>query len=99
MLKNGVYKRWKEGWGTMGLIDLYIRDKETGEEHRIGDNRHDMLVINEQGQLCYENLQNGDGCRTGETGGGYEFIPNVDKHGFNTNPLKDPWEGLTGGRG
>ena len=72
----------------MSMIDIYIRDKQTGLMHRVGDDIHDMLTINDEGQLCYRNLQNGDGCRTGESGGGYEFVPNEDEHGYNCVPTR-----------
>ena len=74
----------------MSLIDIYIRDKESNIVRRVGDNRHDMLTINEQGQLCYYNLQNGGGCRTGEEPQGwYEFVPNEDRYyGYNIDPRK-----------
>ena len=72
----------------MSLTDIYIRDKENGMVRRVGDNQHDMLTINDEGQLCYYNLQNGDGCRTGEPSGGYEFVPNEDMYGYNCDPRK-----------
>lgn len=51
------------------LIDIYVRDKSTGEIHRIGDNRHDSLdVVN--GKVIYYNLQNGCGTPYLE----YEFV-------------------------
>ena len=70
----------------MSLIDLYIKDKHTGEIRRVGEDGHDMLVIDNTGQLRYSNLQNGDGCRTGTDSGGYEFVPNVDEEGYNIDP-------------
>lgn len=73
----------------MSMIDIYIRDKQSGLMHRVGDDIHDMLTINAEGQLCYRNLQNGDGCRTGETGGGYEFVSNEDDHGYNCVPVRN----------
>ena len=72
----------------MSLIDLYIRDKMTGETYRIGDNRHDMLCI-DNGVLRYHNLQNGDGCRLGDTHGGYEFVDNTDEYGYNCESGSD----------
>ena len=70
----------------MSLIDLYIRDKTTGEVHRIGDDPHDQITIY-KGRLTYYNLQNGDGCTLGENeGGGYEFVDNVDEYGYNVDP-------------
>lgn len=70
----------------MSLTDIYVRDKYMKTIRRVGDDPHDMLTINEYGQLCYQNLQNGDGCRTGERMGGYEFVPNEDDHGYNCDP-------------
>ena len=69
----------------MSLIDLYVRDKHSGLIHRVGDDSHDMLVIKD-GQLRYRNLQNGDGCTLGNSGGGYEFVDNADDEGYNANP-------------
>lgn len=73
------------------MIDLYVRDRFSGEIHRIGDNQHDMLTIGEDGELHYQNLQNGDGCKTGENhlGAGYEFVPNEDDYGYNCDPRED----------
>lgn len=71
----------------MSMIDIYIRDKDLGIVRRVGDSQHDMLTINEQGQLCYYNLQNGGGCRTGEEPQDwYEFVPNMDEYGYNCDP-------------
>ena len=70
----------------MSNIDIYVRDKYSGMIHRVGDDRHDHLCINDQGELAYMNLQNGDGCRTGHDSGGYEFVPNQDDHGYNCDP-------------
>ena len=46
----------------MSKTNLYIRDKYSGRIHRIGDNRHDMLYVDEKGTVHYQNFQNGDGC-------------------------------------
>ena len=74
----------------MSNINLYIRDKDIDVIRRIGDDPHDMLTINEHGQLCYHNLQNGGGCRTGEEPQGwYEFVPNMDEYGYNFDPRED----------
>lgn len=72
----------------MSLIDIYVRDRQTGLIHKVGDDRHDMLTINDRGELHYQNLQNGDGCRTGNRGG-YEFVPNEDEYGYNSDPRVD----------
>jgi hypothetical protein len=50
---------------------LWIRDKGSGRVHLYGMDTHDTLIIDDNGNLAYYNLQNGDG--TGE-GGGYEFV-------------------------
>ncbi len=80
-----------------GMTDLYVRDRQTGEIHRIGDDRHDQLTYNERGQICYHNLQNGDGCRTGDGCDcfGYEFVMNEDDHGYNMDPREQKDGGLT----
>ena len=44
------------------MIDLWIRDKYSGTVHKIGDDVHDCLSVDEHGTIHYDNLQNGDGC-------------------------------------
>lgn len=44
------------------MIDLWIRDKYNGHIHKIGDDPHDCLMVDEEGTVSYHNLQNGDGC-------------------------------------
>ena len=45
---------------------MYIKDLETGRVRKYGSNRHDSLVISQDGRrLSYYNLQNGDGSRWG----------------------------------
>lgn len=57
---------------------MWIKDLETGMIHKYGTNRHDSLVISEDGKyLSYYNLQNGDG--SGEHGG-YVFVTNENGH-------------------
>ena len=73
----------------MSLIDIYVKDKYSGRIHRVGDDRHDMLTINGKGELCYQNLQNGDGCRSGNDNGGYAFVPNQDDYGYNCDPREE----------
>ena len=46
----------------MSLTDLWIRDKYSGRIHKIGDNPHDCLTVDEEGTIHYHNLQCGDGC-------------------------------------
>ena len=75
-----------------GNTSLYIRDKEFGGGiHRIGTDTHDMLYINNDNELIYQNLQNGDGAKTGENRihYGYEFVPNVNDYGYNYNPMEE----------
>lgn len=42
--------------------DIYVRDKYTGNIHKVGDDLHDSLYVDIEGTLHYYNLQNGDGC-------------------------------------
>lgn len=79
----------------MSLTDIYVQDKVTGEVHRVGDNQHDMLTVDDYGQLKYTNLQNGEGCSTDTPSNfawqdGYEFVPNEDYYGYNINPMIEP---------
>ena len=79
----------RKGQPAMSMTDIYVRDKFSGRIHRVGDDQHDQLVIGGDGHLHYLNLQNEDGCSTGDTrrdGCGYEFVPNVDVYGFNYDP-------------
>ena len=78
-----------------GLTDIYVRDKWSGGIHRVGDDQHDQLTIWNDGQLHYYNLQNGDGCSTGDTPRDqscYEFVPNVDEYGYNCDPREEERE-------
>lgn len=71
---------------------LYVREKQDGRVHRIGTDNHDHLTISDDGQLHYLNLQNGDGCRTGEpikSWEGYEFVPNENEYGYSYDPLQE----------
>lgn len=59
-------------------IDLYIRDKDSGRIHRVGDKCHDALWVDVDGTVHYSNLQNGDGCADHsqiDPNAGYEFMP------------------------
>lgn len=57
---------------------LWIKDKCDGSIHLYGTDTHDSLYIDENGNIAYYNLQNGDG--SGE-GGSYEFV-NFDEDGM-----------------
>lgn len=71
----------------MSLIDLYVKDRTTGEIHKVGEDQHDTIFVR-NGKLFYQNLQNGDGCVLTDEGcvGGYEFVDNADKYGHNIDP-------------
>ena len=56
-----------------GIIDVYVRDKLHGGIHKVGSNPHDHLYVDSDGQVCYENMQNGDGTGDGDEYG-YEFV-------------------------
>ena len=62
----------------VSTTNLYIRDKDSGRIHRVGDECHDGLWVDTGGTVHYFNLQNGDGCshhsRT-DKNAGYEFMP------------------------
>ncbi len=75
----------------MNLCDIYVRDKYSGRIHRVGDDIHDSLWVDENGTLFYHNMQNGDGCmgyhsvnqdktvdNPNEYQFGYEFVPMTD---------------------
>lgn len=54
---------------------IKVKDKTNGKIHIVGAYTHDTLDINENGQVHYYNLQNGEG-----TAGDYEFVYNECKH-------------------
>lgn len=58
---------------------LQVRDKIFGDVHTYGSDSHDALMLDENGNVMYYNLQNGEG--TG-THGGYEFIYTPDEGGY-----------------
>ena len=63
------------------MIDLYVRDREDGTVHRVGDDHHDHLYVDLNGIVQYENLHNGDGTMCGtfhEEKAGYEFVDEDD---------------------
>ena len=59
---------------------LHIRDKIFGNIHTYGTDSNDSLMLDENGNVMYYNLQNGEG--TGECGG-YEFVYTPDEGGYN----------------
>lgn len=66
------------------MNDLFVRDREgDGKVHRVGDNIHDCLFVDDRGVVQYHNLQNGDGTMVGFSPdrGGYEFVK-TDEYGY-----------------
>lgn len=53
-------------------VKLYIRDNQNGRIHEYGTNRHDALILMEDGSLHYENLQNCSGTQFQAEG--YTFV-------------------------
>ena len=49
-------------------VKLYLKDNTTGTIHEYGTNRHDALILQEDGSLHYENLQNCTGTMFPEEG-------------------------------
>lgn len=52
-------------------VKIYIRDNTSGKVHEYGTNPHDALILQEDGSLHYENLQNCTGTMYPEEG--YSF--------------------------
>ena len=52
-------------------VKLYVRDNTNGEVHEYGTSQHDALILQADGSLHYENLQNG--CGTIYPDEGYTF--------------------------
>lgn len=59
------------------LINLWVRDNFTGEVHQVGTNHHDSIVFLD-GEVVYENIQNGVGTFCG----GYSFVEPPDIDGY-----------------
>jgi len=77
-----------------GNCALYIRDKFSGYLHRIGDDQHDALWVDDSGTVHYSNLQNGDGCDANSINdphAGYEFVPS-DYGVIRDEELAEKWE-------
>lgn len=65
-----------------GLVELYVRDRTNGKVHRVGDDCHDHLCVDENGIVQYVNLKNGDGTLCGTTyekKARYEFVKEVNE--------------------
>lgn len=52
-------------------VKLYVRDNTNGNIHEYGTNQHDALILQDDGSLHYQNLQNG--CGTMFPDEGYTF--------------------------
>lgn len=46
-------------------VRIYIKDCSTGDVHEYGTDRHDSLILRDDGSLEYYNYQNGDGSKYG----------------------------------
>jgi len=77
-IKDGDLDRWLSNWraemvktadkifedveeGTFHT-NIYVRDRYSGTVHRVGEDVHDRLSVDENGTVHYENMQNGEGC-------------------------------------
>lgn len=49
-------------------VKIYVKDNTNGNIHEYGTNQHDALILQEDGSLHYENLQNGCGTMFPEEG-------------------------------
>lgn len=58
---------------------LQIKDKIFGDVHTYGTDSHDALMLDENGNVMYYNLQNSES--TGKHGG-YEFVYTPDEGGY-----------------
>ena len=52
-------------------VRIFVKDNTDGKVHEYGTNPHDSLVLQEDGSLHYENLQNCTGTKYPEEG--YSF--------------------------
>lgn len=61
------------------LINVWVKDKQSGEIHQVGTDVHDSLNTMD-GKIVYFNLQNGDG--SGFDDSGYEIVnpPDMDAY-------------------
>ncbi len=55
----------------MIMLRLYVKDNTSGNIHEYGTNQHDALILQDDGSLHYQNLQNG--CGTMFPDEGYTF--------------------------
>lgn len=53
-------------------VRLYLKDNFTGDIHEYGENCHDSLILQPDGSLHYENMQNLAGTEDAEDG--YTFV-------------------------
>ena len=52
-------------------VKIYVRDNTNGKVHEYGTSQHDALILQDDGSLHYQNLQNG--CGTIYPDEGYTF--------------------------
>ena len=53
------------------MLRLFVKDNTSGNIHEYGTNQHDALILQDDGSLHYQNLQNG--CGTMFPDEGYTF--------------------------
>ena len=74
------------------MLRLFVKDNTSGLVHEYGTNRHDALILQDDGSLHYENMQCCDGTMFPEDG--YSFcnedgtIPKWDKE-YGVEPYID----------
>lgn len=84
-----------------GNCAIYVRDMPSGRIHRLGDDQHDSIYVDEGGSVHYHNLQNGDGCGPGsakaveEDGYGYYFLESNFGEIYDED-LRKQWEAENG---
>ena len=57
--------------GLRMSVKIYVRDNTNGKVHEYGTSQHDALILQDDGSLHYQNLQNG--CGTIYPDEGYTF--------------------------
>lgn len=68
------------------LINLWVKDKLTGEIHHVGTDPHDSINFI-CGQVTYYNLQNGSGTLGGE----YEWVDSPDLDDYVSVTQEELW--------
>lgn len=53
------------------MLKLFLKDNESGDIHEYGTDKHDALIVNDDGSIHYTNMQNCSGTKCPEEG--YSF--------------------------